>query len=205
MSLRELYTALRVTLMLTLLGGVAYPALVYGLAQAAFPRQAETSLVRDRCGTVVGSALIGQRFAGAQWFHGRPSASQYDATASGGSNLAVTSGALADSLEKRAARFRRENALPARTALPADAITASGSGLDPDVSAESAELQVTRVVTERRRVGPAAIDSTTLRALVRDHAVSVWPGWGARRVNVLALNLALDSLAHGAPLCRVRA
>jgi K+-transporting ATPase ATPase C chain len=205
MSLRELYTALRVTLMLTLLGGVAYPALVYGLAQAAFPRQAETSLVRDRCGTVVGSALIGQRFTGAQWFHGRPSASQYDATASGGSNLAATSAALADSLEERAARFRRENALPAGAPLPVDAITASGSGLDPDVSVELAELQVTRIVAERRRIDTAAIDSMALRALVREHVVSGWPGWGARRVNVLALNLALDSLAYGPLFCRARA
>jgi K+-transporting ATPase ATPase C chain len=69
-NMRELFTALRVTFALTLLGGVAYPALVYGLAQAAFPRQAETSLVRDRCGTVIGSALIGQRFTGPRWFHG---------------------------------------------------------------------------------------------------------------------------------------
>lgn len=201
MRSRELLTALRLTLLLMLVGGVGYPALLYGLAHAVFPRQAETSLVRDRCGVIVGSALIGQRFTGAQWFHGRPSANNYDAGNSGGTNLGPTSTTLAESLLVRATRFRRENGLDPAYPLPADAITTSGSGLDPDVSLETAQLQVARVAAAHLGRDGGTADSTRLHALVRTRSAIAWPGSAARRVNVLSLNLALDSLSMGDSSC----
>lgn len=192
---RELLTALRVTLVLVLVGGVGYPAVLYGLAHAAFPWQAETSLLRDRCGVVVGSALVGQQFTGARWFHGRPSAVGYNGVGSGGSNLGPSHPALADSLNARAALFRADNGLAAMTPLPVDAIAASGSGLDPDVSLETAELQIPRVAAARRA------DVAQVRTLVRAHSQRAWLGNGRRRINVLALNLALDSLSGASTPC----
>jgi K+-transporting ATPase ATPase C chain len=115
---RDVFIALRMTLALVLIGGVAFPAVLYGLAHLAFPWQSETSLVRDGCGAVVGSALVGQQFTEPGWFHSRPSAVSYNATGSGGSNLGPTNAALADSLTARADRFRVENGLAAGAALP---------------------------------------------------------------------------------------
>jgi K+-transporting ATPase ATPase C chain len=196
MRSRDALTALRLTLALLLIAGVGFPAVLLAVAQTAFPWQAESSLVRDRCGRVVGSALVGQRFDAAHSFQGRPSASGYDGISSGGSNLGASNPALAESLEARAIRFRRVNGLAPVTPLPVDAITASGSGLDPEISLEAAELQVGRVAGAYRREGASGIDSALVASFVRARAVSSWPRSTERRVNVLALNLGLDSLAQ---------
>jgi potassium-transporting ATPase KdpC subunit len=171
----------------TVLLGLAYPLAVTGVAQAAFPGQAAGSLVHDAGGKVVGSVLIGQNFAKPEYFHGRPSAAGngYDATASSGSNM----GPLYDKLITRektdAAALRKENP---GAAIPADAVTTSGSGLDPDISPANARFQAPRVAKARH-----APESEVL-ALIETSVAKPTLGFiGQPRVNVLALNRALDA------------
>lgn len=165
----------------TLLTGIAYPLAMTGIAGAVFPAQAGGSLV-TRDGAVVGSALIGQAFEAPRYFHGRPSAAGYDASASSGSNLGPSSAKLADDIRQRA---EAHGGGP----LPADLVTASGSGLDPDLSPEAAEVQVAGVAKARNL--PVETVEALVRAHVRGPDLSIL---GAPRVNVLALNLALDAL-----------
>jgi K+-transporting ATPase ATPase C chain len=184
--------AIRLTLLLVLVCGVGYPALLYGGARLLFPGQAEGSPLLDRCGHVVGSRLVGQAFHRPTYFHGRPSAVGYDAASSGGSNLGPTNPALADSLIARAAAFRTTNLLAPGEPIPTDAITASGSGLDPDISPETAGLQIARVAQTR------ALRVEALRTLVATHTTPSQAGFlGEPHVNVLALNVALDSMDGG--------
>jgi K+-transporting ATPase ATPase C chain len=188
---RQLRPAIVLTAVLMVLTGLAYPALVTGLAQLLFPRQANGSLVIVD-GRVIGSALIGQRFTRAGYFHSRPSAAGagYDDTLSGGTNLGPTSAKLADTLVAAAvdSAVRLDGA--ERGQVPPDFATASGSGLDPHISPASAYLQVHRVARAR------GLDSLVVRALVDRHVENRQFGvWGEPRVNVLLLNLALDSLA----------
>ena len=188
---RLIRPALVLTLLLCLLTGLLYPGAVTGLAQLLFPRQANGSLiVRD--GQVVGSALIGQTFTRPEYFHSRPSAAGagYEATASGGSNLGPTSRRLADSLiAGNVARVVEEDGAE-RGRVPADMVTASASGLDPHISPANAELQVARVARSR------GVAEDRVRALLRAHTEGRQFGvFGEPRVNVLLLNLALDSLA----------
>jgi K+-transporting ATPase ATPase C chain len=188
---RLIRPALVLTLLLCLLTGLLYPGAVTGLAQLLFPRQANGSLiVRD--GQVVGSALIGQTFTRPEYFHSRPSAAGagYDATASGGSNLGPTSRRLADTLiAGNVARVVEEDGAE-RGRVPADMVTASASGLDPHISPANAELQVARVARSR------GVAEDRVRALLRAHTEGRQFGvFGESRVNVLLLNLALDSLA----------
>ncbi len=186
--------AVRVTLILTVLTGLVYPGIVTGLAKLIFPRYANGSLVVAN-GKVVGSELIGQTFSRPEYFHGRPSAAGdgYDASNSGGSNLGPTSEKLADRVKAEVASFREEN--PNYTGpIPADLLTASGSGLDPDVSPASAYAQVPRVASAR------GISEDTVRRLVASSIENRQLGFlGETRVNVLKLNLALDRLNNPVP------
>jgi K+-transporting ATPase ATPase C chain len=191
---RSLAIAIRLTVVLVLLCGVAYPALIYAAAQFAFLASAEGSVVHDACGVAIGSRLIGQSFTRPSYFHGRPSAVGYDARNSGASNFGPLSPALGDSLSARASALRSTSVVPNDAPLPPDAISASGSGLDPDSSPEFAMLQVRRV-TRARSAGDDSSFEATLRSLVAARTVGRQLGvLGEPRVNVLTLNLALDSL-----------
>jgi len=184
---KQLWIALKATLVLTVLTGIAYPLIVTGLAKVIFPHQAGGSLLPIN-GRMVGSELIGQRFTKPEYFHGRPSAAGdgYDGLSSGGSNLGPTSQKLADRVKDDVAKFRAEN--PAYTGpVPADLVTASGSGLDPHVSSEAAEAQAARVAAAR------GIGVDRVRALIAANTEDRQFGFlGEARVNVLKLNVALD-------------
>ncbi len=187
----QLRPAIAVTLVLMLITGILYPGLVTGIAQFLFPRQSNGSLVTVD-GRVVGSLLIGQTFAGAGYFHARPSAAGagYDDTLSGGTNLGPTSARLADTLIVQAVDSAVRIDHWVKGQIPADLVTSSGSGLDPDISPASAQGQVARVARAR------GLSPDTVRALVVRHTTGRTLGiFGEPRVNVLWLNLALDSLA----------
>jgi K+-transporting ATPase ATPase C chain len=167
-----------------------YPLIVFGISQVFFHDKANGSLIVDRSGAVRGSKLLGQGFADPKYFHPRPSAAGngYDATSSGGSNLGPTSRKLNDAIKERIAAYRAENNLSESEPVPADAVTASGSGLDPEISLRNAELQLPRVAKAR------GISEDKLREAVRQHTDGRDLGvFGDPGVNVLELNLALDS------------
>jgi K+-transporting ATPase ATPase C chain len=180
-------TAVRITLLMTVLTGLLYPALVTAICQAVFPRQANGSLV-ERHGRVVGSSVIGQAFARPEYFHGRPSAAGdgYDAALSGGSNLGPTSRKLAERVKTSVDEFRRNNP-EHRGPVPADMVTASASGLDPHISPAAARAQAPRVA-RTRGVNVEQVLSLASRFTV-EPALGVL---GDAAVNVLDLNLALD-------------
>ncbi len=181
--------ALTLLLLMSVLTGVAYPLAVAGIGQLLFPRQAQGSLI-ERDGRVIGSSLIGQRFTQAGYFHGRPSAagSGYDASASSGSNLGPSSKLLMQRVGDDVTRLQREN--PGQAQVPADLALASGSGLDPHISPKAARFQTARVAAAR------GLDIASLDALVAAHVEMPLLGLlGEPRVNVLALNLALDRIA----------
>jgi len=188
--IRHLRTAVLMTVVLTVLLGIVYPLIMTGIAQVVFPNQANGSLVRDSSGNVVGSALLAQAFTQPQYFHPRPSAAGangYDATASGGSNLGPTNQKLIDTVQSNADAYRRENGLASDAQVPVDAVTASASGLDPDISPANALLQVHRVAAAR------GLSDDQVRALVDQHTEGrTLFVLGEPRVNVLKLNLALD-------------
>jgi K+-transporting ATPase ATPase C chain len=187
--MKQLLIAVKATLLLTVLTGLAYPLLVTGLAKALFRSQASGSLIQAN-GRTVGSELIGQRFTRPEYFHGRPSAAGndgYDGLSSGGSNLGPTNQKLADRVTDDLKKFRAANPTFSGP-VPADLLTASGSGLDPHLSPASAEAQVARVAAARKMTVDA------LRQLVAANTEDRQLGvLGEARVNVLKLNLALDS------------
>ncbi|ETX14405.1 ATPase [Roseivivax halodurans JCM 10272] len=183
--IRPAVASLAVMILLT---GIAYPFAITGIAQVAMPARANGSLI-DREGRVIGSALIGQVFTAPGYFHPRPSAAGYDASAAGASNLGPTSAELLASIDDRAEAWRRETG---RTEVPQDAVTASASGLDPDISPENARAQLTRVAEARgapRDEVLRILDAATTRP---------WLGiFGPAHVNVLEANLALDAAFPG--------
>lgn len=187
--LRELRSALLSTLVLAVACCGVYPFAVWAIAQAAFPHRANGSLIRTPDGVIWGSELLGQRFTGARYFHSRPSAAGagYDGGSSGGSNLGPTSKRLRDLIEQRVAEYRAVNGLASTDPVPADAVTASASGLDPHISPRNAAIQVARVARHR------GLSEGRVRGLVERHTEPAALGvLGCPRVNVLKLNLALD-------------
>ena len=200
--LREIRPAIVVLVALTLITGLVYPLAMTGIAQLLFPHQAQGSMI-ERNGTIVGSELIGQEFDSDKYFHGRPSATTapdptdptktvaapYNAANSGGSNLGPSNKALIDRVQADVDKLKQENpSLP----VPADLVTTSASGLDPDISPEAALFQVPRIAKARH------LPEDRLRQLVDDNTEGRWFGLlGEPRVNVLLLNLALDRLTSG--------
>jgi len=195
--LQQTRAALTMTIILTVILGLAYPLAITGVAQAIFPYQANGSLLRDSSGAVIGSELIGQEFTSPGYFHGRPSVTvnadptdsqPYNAANSTASNLGPTNQKLVDAVAERAAAYREENGLGADAEVPVDAVTSSGSGLDPHITPANAQLQINRVAQAR---GGTTAD---VSALVQQHTEGRTLGFiGEPRVNVLKLNLALDA------------
>jgi potassium-transporting ATPase KdpC subunit len=200
--LREIRPAIVVLVALTLITGLVYPLAMTGIAKVIFNHQAEGSLI-ERDGKIVGSALIGQEFKSDKYFHGRPSATTapdpadpaktvaapYNAANSGGSNMGPSNKALIDRVQADLDKLKKENP---SAPVPADLVTTSASGLDPDISPEAAYFQVPRVASARN------LTEDKVRQLVSNHVEERFLGLlGEPRVNVLLLNLALDRLSAG--------
>jgi K+-transporting ATPase ATPase C chain len=189
---RQLFPALMMTIALTILTGLLYPLVVTGVAQGLFNSRANGSLVKVN-GKVVGSSLLGQNFSETKYFQPRPSlagANGYDALASGASNLGPSSTALLKTVAQRVVAYRRLNGMASHATVPVDAVTASASGLDPDISIANADIQAARVARVR------SLPLTTVLAAVARHTENrQWGFLGERVVNVLELNLDLDRIS----------
>jgi K+-transporting ATPase ATPase C chain len=186
--MRQLVPGVLVLVVLTVLTGIIYPLAVTAVAQVAFHDKANGSIVKVN-GVAVGSSLVGQQFSDPKYFHPRPSAAGtgYDGMASGASNLGPTNPDFLKTIDERVAAYRQENNLPASAEVPADAVTASGSGLDPDISVENARLQAARVAQQR------GLTLDQVNKLIDQHTDGRSLGFlGEPGVNVLELNLALD-------------
>jgi K+-transporting ATPase ATPase C chain len=194
--MKEFFSQLRGAIMSTIVLAVVccgiYPLVVDGLGQALFADKANGSLIVDSKGVVRGSKLIGQNFTGAKYFHPRPSAAGnngYDPTSSSGSNLGPTSKKLADGIAQNVADYRSQNGLATNAPVPADAVTASASGLDPHISLQNAQMQAPRVAKER------GMKPEEVSALISQYTDTPDLGFlGDAGVNVLRLNLALDGV-----------
>ena len=183
--MRNLVTAILMTIVTTVLLGLIYPLVVTGLAQVIFPDQANGQLIKSNDGVIVGSRLLGQPFSSPGYFRGRPSANGYDAGASSGSNLGPTNQKLIDRVKGDVEKLQAENpGMP----VPIDLVTTSGSGLDPHISPAGAEFQVPRVAGER------GMSEAEVRSIVAAHTEGRQLGFlGEPRVNVLELNIDLDN------------
>jgi K+-transporting ATPase ATPase C chain len=193
--MRDLWIAAKMTAVLTIITGIAYPLVVFALAHIFFPWQADGSLITNS-GRIVGSQLVGQTFSEERYFHGRPSAAGakgYDAENSGGSNLGPTNKALISAVDSRVKAVLEENPGIQASDIPVDLVTASGSGLDPEISPAAAEIQVGRVA-RARGISPGLVRSS-IRENTRGRMLGAF---GEPGVNVLKLNLALDALGPDA-------
>jgi K+-transporting ATPase ATPase C chain len=189
-TLRQTLAGLRLLVAFTVVFGLGYPLLMTGIGQVAFHGQANGSMVQLQ-GKDVGSSLIGQEFKGTQWFHSRPSAASYDALASGGTNLGPNSPELAKAIAGARSQVAKQDGV-APGVVPPDAVTSSGSGLDPHISPAYADLQVARVARAR------GLPDAVVQRLVDEHTQGRILGFlGEPRVNVLELNLALTAYAGG--------
>lgn len=194
--MRAFFSSLKISLvtliLLTVLLGVIYPCFIWGVGQIFFHKKANGTLFYYRDGTVIGSEWIGQNFSSVRYFHPRPSSAGnagYDAANSSGSNLGPISWKLIDSVRARVSAYRSENSLSDDVKIPADAVTASGSGLDPHISVENALIQCRRVAAAR------SISIDQMKQLVENYIEGRSLGlFGEKRVNVLRLNLALDKI-----------
>jgi K+-transporting ATPase ATPase C chain len=187
----EIRGAVLATVMLAVVCCGIYPLAVFGVSQVLFPDKANGSLIVDSKGVIHGSKWLGQSFSGDKYFHPRPSAAGngYDPTSSGGSNLGPTSKKLADSISQNIADYRSQNGLATNAPVPADAVTASGSGLDPHISQTNADIQTARIAKVR------GMKPEDVRALVTQYTDEPSFGFlGDAGVNVLRLNLALDGV-----------
>ncbi len=191
--LQQVRPAIILLIVFTVITGVAYPAVITGIAQVFFSHQANGSLIKNAQGQVIGSELIGQNFSNPAYFWGRPSAAGangYDAAASSGSNLGPTSQKLHDEAAQRAAEIRQASGLPADAVVPEELVVASASGLDPDISPDAAYFQASRVSKVR------GLTEDQVNRLIKQHVKGRTLGFlGEPRVNVLELNMALDTLA----------
>jgi len=198
--MKKLVTELRPAIASTVIFAVVccglYPLVVFGISQALFHDKANGSLIVGKDGTIHGSQLLGQQFTADKYFHSRPSAAGngYDATSSGGSNFGPTSKKLADSITQNLADYRSRNGLSTNDAVPADAVTASGSGLDPHISIHNAEVQAPRVAKARNLPVEKVLE--LLRRNIDPPSLGFL---GEPGVNVLKLNLALDDLSTTSP------
>ena len=191
--MKELGRSLLMFLVMSLLTGIAYPYIITGLSQIEFKKQARGSLIESN-GRTIGSSLVGQQFSGPGYFHGRPSALEkaYDASNSGGSNSGPSNTKFLAEVRSRVEKVRELNGLPPGSPVPADLVLASGSGLDPHISLEAAQLQAGRVARAR------LLDQSEVKALIEHHTEGSQFGFlGDNRVNVLLLNIALDNLRNG--------
>jgi potassium-transporting ATPase KdpC subunit len=192
-TLKQFRPAILMVVVFTVITGLLYPLAVTGVAQVAFPGASDGSLVRDANGNVLGSSIIGQQFSDPKYFWGRPSAAGdgYDAANSSGSNLGPTSEKLRQQVTERAQALREANGLPNDAIVPAELVTASASGLDPNISPDGARFQAHRVAQERGLTDQQVLD------LIDDHidGRTLW-FMGEEKVNVLELNMALDALAQ---------
>jgi potassium-transporting ATPase KdpC subunit len=180
--------SIMILIVFTILTGLIYPLLITGISQIAFPKQANGSMIIKE-GKNIGSELIGQSFTNDIYFHGRPSANDYDATNSGGYNFGPTSSNLIIMVSNRILDIREKNDLPAGAPVPADMVLASASGLDPDISIENALIQSERIAARRN------IPLETVKKLIDENKDVLIAGfWGIEKVNVLKLNIALDEI-----------
>jgi len=187
---QQLRPAIMLFIVLSLITGVVYPLVVTGIAQVAFAGPANGSLITNSQGKVIGSGLIGQSFDAPQYVHPRPSSAGtgYDASSSSGSNLGPTNEKLIGAVKENVAAYRKENGLAPNALVPADAVTGSGSGLDPDISPENAALQAARIARAR------GATEAQVKQIVDQHTYGRTLGFlGDPRVNVLEVNIALDS------------
>jgi potassium-transporting ATPase KdpC subunit len=185
MKIKNLISSIIVFTIMLIVSGVIYPLLMTGIAQLAFNKNANGSLISVK-GRITGSALIGQKFAGPEYFHGRPSASDNDALNSGGTNYGPTNKKYIDIIKSRACIIRKENFLPPDAEIPADLALASGSGLDPHISVESAMLQVKRIAAARK------ISELTVRDIISKNTERRYFNiFGVSYINVLKINTVL--------------
>lgn len=189
--IKEIITSIVATILFALVLCGIYPLIIWGASQLLFPHQANGSLIEGSDRKLVGSEWLGQNFTSAKYFHPRPSAagSGYDAANSSGSNLGPTSQKLIDAVKQRVTDYRAENGLAADVLIPGDAVTASGSGLDPHISPKNALLQVSRIVKERGL--SAEVVKTEIEKVTAKPQFGIL---GEAGVNVLELNLAIDRL-----------